>query len=88
MFVPARTQSAFDPRQPFSRAEARAAGLTPEMLLSGRFQKIFWDAYVARDVAITPLLRAKAVIRLVPRPSGVVHQPSHRGRALGCCGAS
>ena len=73
MFVPAQAQSAFDPRQPFSRAEARAAGLTPEMLLSKRFHKIFWDAYVARDVAITPLLRAKVVIRLVPPGSYISH---------------
>jgi hypothetical protein len=73
MFIPAQTQSAFDPRRPFSRAEARAAGLSPEMLLSRRFHKIFWDAYVAHDVAITPLLRAKAVIRLVPPGSYISH---------------
>jgi hypothetical protein len=73
MFVPARNQDAFDPRQPFSRAEARAAGLTAEMLLSRRFHKIFWDAYVARDIAITPLLRAKAVLKLVPRGSYISH---------------
>jgi hypothetical protein len=48
MFVPAQTQRAFDPRQPFSRAETRAAGLSPEMLLSKRFHKIFWDTYVAQ----------------------------------------
>jgi hypothetical protein len=73
MFVPARNHDAFDPRQPFSRAEARAAGLTAEMLLSRRFHKIFWDAYVARDIAITPLLRAKAVLKLVPRGSYISH---------------
>lgn len=69
MFVPARNRDAFDPREPFSRAEARAAGLTAEMLLSKRFHKIFWDAYVSSDVPITSLLRAKAVIRLVPTGS-------------------
>jgi hypothetical protein len=73
MFVPAKNQDAFDPRQPFSRAEARAAGLTPEMLLSRRFHKIFWDTYVSRDVSISPLLRAKAVIRLVPSGSFISH---------------
>ena len=57
----------------FSRAEARAAGLTPEMLLSKRFHKIFWDVYVSRDVPITPLLRAKAVIKLVPSGSFISH---------------
>lgn len=73
MFVPARNRGAFDPREPFSRAEARAAGLTAEMLLSKRFHKIFWDAYVSCDVPITPLLRARAVIRLVPAGSYISH---------------
>jgi hypothetical protein len=73
MFVPAQSHDAFDPRQPFSRAEARAAGLTVEMLRSRRFHKIFWDAYVARDIAITPPLRAKAVLKLVPRGSYISH---------------
>jgi AbiEi antitoxin C-terminal domain len=73
MFPPAQAAAAFDPRQPFSRAEARAAGLTAEMLLSSRFHKICWDTYVARDVPITPLLRARAVIRLVPSGSHVSH---------------
>jgi hypothetical protein len=73
MFLPTQTHDRFNPRQPFSRAEARAAGLTPEMLLSKRFHKIFWDAYVSRDVPITPLLRAKAVIRLVPNGSYISH---------------
>jgi hypothetical protein len=73
MFTPAEAAAVFDPRQPFSRAEARAAGLTAEMLLSRRFHKICWDTYVAREVPITPLLRAKAVIRLVPSGSYVSH---------------
>jgi hypothetical protein len=69
----APTPAAFNPRQPFSRAEARAAGLTVEMLLSRRFQKICWDTYVAREVPITPLLRAAAIIRLVPSGSYISH---------------
>jgi hypothetical protein len=73
MSAPAEPPAAFDPRQPFSRADARAAGLTAEMLLSSRFHKIYWDTYVAREVAITPLLRAKAVIRLVPSGSYISH---------------
>ena len=74
----AQTPAAFNPRQPFSRAQARAAGLTAEMLLSRRFHKICCDTYVAREVAITPLLRATAIIRLVPRgpTSAITRQPS------------
>ena len=73
MSATAQASAAFNPRQPFSRAEGRAAGLTAEMLLSRRFHKIFWDTYVAREVHITPLLRAKAVIRLVPSGSYISH---------------
>ena len=73
MSVPAEPPAPFNPHQPFSRADARAAGLTAEMLLSRRFHKIFWDTYVAREVAITALLRAKAVIRLVPSGSYISH---------------
>jgi hypothetical protein len=73
MSASAKPSAAFDLRQPFSRAEARAAGLMTEMLLSRRFHKIFWDTYVARDVLITPLLRARAVIRLVPSGSYISH---------------
>jgi len=43
------------------------------MLLSSRFHKICWDTYIARDVAITPLLRAKAVLKLVPSGSYISH---------------
>jgi hypothetical protein len=73
MSAPAQTPAAFNPRQPFSRAEARAAGLTAEMLLGRRFHKICWDTYVAREVPITPLLRAAAIIRLVPSGSYISH---------------
>jgi hypothetical protein len=43
------------------------------MLYSRRFHKIFWDTYEAREAPITPLLRAKAVIRVVPSASYVSH---------------
>lgn len=73
MYASPKPRPAFDPRRPFSRAEARAAGITPEMLLTRRFHKICWDTYVAREVTITPRLRAQAVIRLVPAGSFVSH---------------
>ena len=73
MSASAQPSAAFNPRQPFSRAEARAAGLTPEMLITKRFHKIFWDTYVAHEVALTPLLRARAVMRLVPSGSYISH---------------
>ena len=74
MYAPPRTAPSLDPRRPFSRADARAAGLTPEMLLARRFKKLFWDSYVLRDVKTTPLLRAQAVLNLVPEGSHISHQ--------------
>lgn len=73
MFVPRPTTPPFNPRRPFSRAEARAAGLSPDALLTKRFQKLFWDSYVLREVRITPLLRAQAVLKLVPAGSRISH---------------
>ena len=73
MYAPTRPEPSFDPRKPFSRAEARAAGLTPEMLLTKQFHKLFWDSYVLRQVRITPLLRAEAVLKLVPAGSHISH---------------
>lgn len=43
------------------------------MLLTRRFHKLFWDSYVLREVKITPLLRAKAVLKLVPAGSRISH---------------
>ena len=74
MYVPRPATPTFDPRRPFSRAEARAAGLTPEMLLTKRYHKVFWDSYVLREVKITPLVRAQAVLKLVPAGSHISHQ--------------
>ena len=59
-------QPSFDPRKPFSRAEARGAGITLDVLLGPRFHKICWDSYVSRQVPITPQLRSLAALRLAP----------------------
>jgi len=44
------------------------------MLLTKRYQKLFWDSYVLREVKITPLVRAQAVLKLVPVGSHISHQ--------------
>ena len=73
MSEPAR-QKTFDPRQPFSRAEARAAGISLDALLGPRFQKICWDTYLARDVPITPQIRSRAALRLAPPGTHISHE--------------
>jgi hypothetical protein len=76
-------QKAFDPRQPFSRAEARAAGISLDTLLGPRFQKICWDTYLARDVPITPQIRSRAALRLAPPGTHISHETAAQ---LGCRG--
>jgi hypothetical protein len=49
----------FDPKQPFNRAQARAAGIGLKTLLSSRFQKVFYDCYISSEVLLTTKLRAK-----------------------------
>ena len=74
MDAPPLALPTFDPRRPFSRAEARAAGLSPEHLATKRFKKLFWDSYVLREVRTTPQIRAQAVLKLVPPGSHISHQ--------------
>jgi hypothetical protein len=57
---------AFDPKQPFSRAQARAAGIGLKTLLSSRFHKVFYDCYVSSTVPLTTRLRAKAALEISP----------------------
>jgi hypothetical protein len=48
----------------FTRADARAAGITVKELISSRYQKVFYNFYVSADVVFTPQLRARAALRL------------------------
>jgi hypothetical protein len=77
MAVTAREVRPFDPKQPFSRAEARAAGISLKTLLSSRFHKVFYDCYVLSTVAFTRL-RAKAALSISPPGSYVSHATAAR----------
>jgi hypothetical protein len=72
MVVTAREAHPFDPKQPFSRAEARAAGIGLKTLLSSRFQKIFYD------VPITTKLRANAALGISPPGTFISHSTAAR----------
>jgi hypothetical protein len=56
-----------DTRNPFTRADARAAGITVKELISSRYQKVFYNLYVSTDVVLTPQVRARAALRLASR---------------------
>jgi hypothetical protein len=64
---------AFDVRNPFTRADARAAGITVKELIGSRYQKVFFNLYVSADVVITPQIRARAALRLASLESYASH---------------
>jgi hypothetical protein len=73
MMISAAGQPAFDPREPFTRAEGRGVGITDEMLLTRSFHRVLYDSWVSSHVPITPMLRAGAAIRLAPEGSRLSH---------------
>ena len=62
-----------DIRNPFTRADARAAGITVKELVSSRYQKVFYNLYVSADVVLTPRVRARAALRLATLDSYASH---------------
>jgi hypothetical protein len=68
MAVPSYEPGPLDLRHPFSRADARSAGLSETSLLGPRYQKIFHDRYVASGVGITLPLRAEVAVELAAPP--------------------
>jgi REase_MTES_1575 len=62
-----------DVRHPFTRADARAAGITVKDLISSRYQKVFYNLYVSADVVLTPQVRARAALQLASLDSYASH---------------
>jgi hypothetical protein len=62
-----------DVRNPFTRVDARAAGITVKELISSRYQKVFYNLYISADVVLTPQVRARAALRLANRDSYASH---------------
>ena len=73
MAVTSRELRALDVRRPFSRAQARAAGIRLRELLGPQFHKILYDSYVSATVPITTRLRAEAALHLSVSGSYVSH---------------
>lgn len=67
-------QHHFDPRTPFTRAQGRSAGLSVTELIGPRFQKVFYDVYVATGVQVTTALRADAALRLAGPDAWISHR--------------
>lgn len=73
MAVSVRESRTLNTRRPFSRADARKAGIALRELLSPRFHKIFYDCYVASTIPITTELRVEAALGISPPGSYVSH---------------
>ncbi|GAA1903242.1 hypothetical protein [Lapillicoccus jejuensis] len=65
-----------DVRQPFTRAEALKAGLTPYELGSTAFVRVFHGVYISREVPRTHVVRARAALKAVPYDDAVVSHES------------
>jgi hypothetical protein len=63
----------FDPRIPFSRADARRAGISADALRGTGYRRLFHDRYVSAEVPVTPLLRARAALAVGGRGSHISH---------------
>jgi len=69
----AQQKYALDTREPFTRADARGAGITVKELISSRYQKVFYNIYVSAHVVVTPQIRARAALRLASPDSYASH---------------
>ena len=62
-----------DTRSPFTRAEARAAGIACAALAGPRFKKLFYDLYVEAAVEATAELRGRAILKTCATGSFLSH---------------
>ncbi len=69
----APTQPPFDPTHPFTRAEARAHGISRVDLRGPTYQRLFFDLYIASSVRVTALVRARAALKISPAGSHASH---------------
>jgi hypothetical protein len=66
-------QSLFDPAQPFTHAEARAAGVSDRALRGPAYRKIFPNVYVAAGIPDTLVVRCRAAQRILPSDAVFSH---------------
>jgi hypothetical protein len=71
-------RSSLDVTSPFTRAEARAAGITDRMLAGPRYRKLFTSAYVGSEIPDTLVVRTKAALKIAPEDAVVSHHTAAR----------
>ncbi len=62
-----------DPRSPFSREDARRAGVTLRELTGIRYQRLFHDVYVGAGVRVDVRTRSQAALAVAPPGSFLSH---------------
>jgi very-short-patch-repair endonuclease len=67
-----------DLRRPFTRAQARAAGISDGTLRGPRFQRLGHGLYLSRTVTVTPRLRLEAVLLVHPASAYASHASAAR----------
>ena len=73
MSAGAQAESRFDPKHPFTRGEAFAAGIGISELLGRRYQRVFHGLYVTSSIKATPLVRSTAGLRVMGEGAHVSH---------------
>lgn len=69
-------------RQPFTRRQARAAGITDAELRGVRFRRLLRGIYVAADVDVTPELWMRAAVVASPHDAVISHLTALRLHGL------
>ncbi|WP_235736601.1 hypothetical protein [Nocardioides alcanivorans] len=70
--------AAFDPREPFTRSEAVAAGLTDNDLRSRHYQRIFRGVHIASTVRVRDEHRCRAALKLAGPRAHLSHTSAAR----------
>ncbi len=68
----------FDPKVPFTRAQARAAGISETELRGPSYRRLYYDTYVAAHLPVTPRLLGRAALSLSAAGSVVSHHTAGR----------
>lgn len=66
-------QACEDPTGAIRRADARHQGIPLSRPLSASYQRVFFDAYVPAGLKITPALRARVALQLLPGAGRISH---------------
>lgn len=70
--------AALDPSEPFTTAQARAAGITRGRLRGPRFQTLFNGVFVSADTSVTTEVKASAALLIHPRTALLSHTTAAR----------